>query len=361
VKYLILVLTLSLQSSFAQAFSGYSDDSDLLPLGPRPRHTVSSVLRPDSVTSESRADGTEVRVLRWRSPGQWEAIEGIPVSLIRGAEVFSGQTDMRGSIQMNCAGTQVLAGRLDLKDSKFEISGGREVYSVAFEAECGKTTTLNFQSATDGGQALGIWQIARSAERRLQDSVGLSFWKRPVRFIWPGNGDYYSFGQVNITRGDYWDVVGHELGHAIYDMADIGAFGGGQHKIDECYTDRLALSEGWASYFSAWLGVDLADADAKFEFMVPRRAPIRFENVPADVCLGHKSEWRVTSFLWDLIDLNRDSESMEETFARVWHALAGSDARSAVDVAASLQKAGFSPELLDLVWELNFGLKRPAL
>ena len=80
--------------------------------------------------------------------------------------------------------------------------------------------------------------------------------------------------------------MAHEIGHAIYDQADIGVSGGGRHRIDECYTNALALSEGWATFFAGWLNLRLNDQDARFEFLVPRRAPIRLENIPSDLILS---------------------------------------------------------------------------
>jgi hypothetical protein len=154
-------------------------------------------------------------------------------------------------------------------------------------------------------------------------------------------------------------VVAHELGHGIYDLAGIGVFGGGPHKIDECNSKALALSEGWASYFAGWVNVDLADPDARFEYMVPRRAPIQFENIPADVCKGESNEWRVIGFFWDLIDLHRDEEQIEESFAKTWNALAGKRVSNASEAARLIEKAGIPRDLVRLAWELNFQQKAP--
>jgi hypothetical protein len=182
---------------------------------------------------------------------------------------------------------------------------------------------------------------------RLKNTVGLEFWNNPIEFNWPSDGDYYSFGEVNLTRGDHWDIVGHEFGHAIYDLSQMGVFGGGQHYIDRCYTHALALSEGWASYFAGWLNFDLRDPDPHFEFMVPRRAPIRIENIPEDVCRGQTSEWRVSGFFWDLIDLNLDREAAEFAFTHVWKALAGRRSSSVGVAIETLKKAGFDPARID--------------
>lgn len=241
-----------------------------------------------------------------------------------------------------------------LQDDKISVTNGNEIYRLTVETPCAGSARLIFNQSTVGGQALGIWQIAQLAKAKLNVEVGLDFWTSPITFVWPADGNYYSYRQVHITNGDHWDVVGHELGHAIYDLGELGTFGGGMHKIDECYSTDLALSEGWASFFSAWLNVDLSDADAKFEYMVPRRAPIRFETLPLDVCRGETNEWRVIGFFWDIVDLHDDGEKMTESFARVWAAMAHSRVSSASEARARLEAAGFDRGMLQVIWNLNF-------
>jgi hypothetical protein len=124
----------------------------------------------------------------------------------------------------------------------------------------------------------------------------------------------------------------NELGHAVMDGAMDAHTSGGSHKIDECYSAGLAWSEGWASFFSAAVNLSPDDADAKFEFMVPRRAPIRIENVPADVCKGPTSEWRVFAGLWDLYDRHDDGgDRVALGFAPIWKGVTGGTTSSVVD------------------------------
>ncbi|NDD90648.1 hypothetical protein EBZ37_00965, partial [bacterium] len=128
-----------------------------------------------------------------------------------------------------------------------------------------------------------------------------------------------------------------------------------QHKIDECYSPTLAFSEGWASYFSAFVSVASDDPDAKFEFMVPRRAPIRFETIPADVCAGEENEWRVTGFFWDLFDKNSDGESVEQGFASLWAPLEGSRVSSSSGAAKRFEARAVLPRgELEQLWRKNF-------
>lgn len=329
----ILIAVLSLSMSSRQNAVRTFDD-DLSPPGVR--------LQAQDVDVELAADRTEFE----------PAAEGLSVSVFR---VFRGEVVAVPGLDrvLDCKDGAELAVELPLKTTKFAVKNRGTVYTVNARAKCG-ALRLYFDAASAGGQAVGIWHVARVAETRLADAVGLDFWKSSITFNFPGDGDYYTYNSVSITRGDYWDVVGHELGHAIYDQGKIGSFGGGQHLIDACYNETLAFSEGWASYFSAWLLIGLDDADAKFEFMVPRRAPIRFENIPGDVCKGSTNEWRVTGFLWDLIDSHEDPEIANYSFAQTWNALTNKRVNGVTAAQEKLRAAGFDEERLRASWELNF-------
>jgi hypothetical protein len=286
-------------------------------------------------------------------------VSELPITLASGSAKLRVLTDARGVASLP-ARYQCSTGKLhavaELANEHFEVQSTRNshTYTIATDLPCTGTAQLLFKSDSDAGQTLGIWQIATRARAALNASIGLTFWRSRITFAWPGDGDYYSMGTVNLTRGDYWDVVGHEMGHAIYDLGALGRFGGGQHKIDACYSAALALSEGWASFFSAWVSLNPNDPDAKFEYMVPRRAPIRFENIPADVCQGETNEWRVTGYFWDLIDLHQDGETMNESFARLWNAMKGSRVGSASEAMIRLEKAGIDVAGLRTTWNLNF-------
>jgi hypothetical protein len=227
-------------------------------------------------------------------------------------------------------------------------------YRVQFTGECGSHHDLIFESESPEGQAVVIWEVANRAVSKFAQINRLDFWGGPLQISWPADGDYYSWGTVYLTRGDYWDVVGHEIGHAIYDRANIGVSGGGQHYIDQCYTDSLALSEGWASFFSAWVSVDTKDPNAQFEFMVPRRAPLGIETVPDDVCAGPTNEWRVYAFLWDIIDHNDDGEVSNLEFLRYWDLAYNQNTRSMAQKTTNLVRGGIDRDHLNKIWELNF-------
>jgi hypothetical protein len=160
------------------------------------------------------------------------------------------------------------------------------------------------------------------------------WWKKPLTVVWPGGADYFEPGAwtLHLTDASAWDVVLHELGHAVMDGAMDARTSGGSHKIDECYSAGLAWSEGWATFFAGAVRLSPDDPDAKFEFLVPRRAPIRLENVPADVCRGPHNEWRVAAGLWDIYDRHPDEgDAAVLPFRTLWTGVTGGVTRSVGD------------------------------
>jgi hypothetical protein len=179
----------------------------------------------------------------------------------------------------------------------------------------------------------------------LTREATIDWWKGPLTVVWPGGSDYFSPGEwtLHLTDPLAWDVVLHELGHAVMDGAMNATTGGGAHKIDECYSEGLAWGEGWASFFAAAVRLSPDDADAKFEFMVPRRAPIGVENVPADVCKGSASEWRVFAGLWDLYDRHEDGlDKVALGFGPIWKGVTSGPTSNVID-AYKLIAAGLDP------------------
>lgn len=232
-------------------------------------------------------------------------------------------------------------------------SKSRRTYYLKEEVVCSKNNIFTYNEDTLSGGALSIWSISHKITSKLKNNDLIKFWKKNLKITYPGRGDYYNIFGVNLTVGHHWDVVGHEIGHAVYAMANIGISGNGQHSIDQCYSNELALSEGWASFFSAWVSIDLKDNDAKFEFMVPRRAPLGVEHIPFDVCRGENNEWRVFGFLWDLIDLNNDNVHFNLSFKELWKLMKIQNLTKISDVKNRLLDNGFDPILVNILWEHN--------
>ncbi|MBI2070680.1 MAG: hypothetical protein HYT79_08770 [Elusimicrobia bacterium] len=154
--------------------------------------------------------------------------------------------------------------------------------------------------------------------------IELDPWWRTTKIVWPAQADFYRPGahKVHLTNAEAWDVNLHELGHAIVATFTNSSPAGGSHKIDECYSQALAWSEGFPTFFAAAARFSLLDEDPKFEYLVPRRAPIQIENVPSDVCTGETNEWRVAAALWDLADFHVDGNDRAViSIAQMWAAL----------------------------------------
>ncbi|MBI4669742.1 MAG: hypothetical protein HY747_11290 [Elusimicrobia bacterium] len=251
----------------------------------------------------------------------------------------------------NYTGTAVIRLSLDNNFWKFSSRSGEsyqwEGLTAALPLETGLdagTFRLNPESAN--GQAGYIHLSFLEALALFEkNEIGIDWWQR-VGVVWPGSGDYYQpwSHSVNLTNAKAWDVNLHELGHSIVYAATNSRPGGGQHKIDECYNADLAWSEGFPTFFAAAAHLDPGDPDAKFEYLVPRRAPIRLENVPEDVCPGDTNEWRVAAALWDIADVHEDgADRLGIGFARLWNSLAAKDIVG-LKGAWELIKAGLMPE-----------------
>jgi len=190
------------------------------------------------------------------------------------------------------------------------VEGGQDIGTLSFPQ--GQVAAEAIWIHNDLNRALDFWEAS---------GVDLSWWTS-IPVTYPGSGDYFSWDTVNLTKPFQWDVTLHEFGHAIFHYGSSATGAGGSHKIDECYSKGLAWSEGWASWHAAVVHEARDSEDAKFEFMVPRRAPIRVENVPADVCHGDANEWRVTAALWDVYDTHVDADdSCAVDFATMWGAM----------------------------------------
>lgn len=329
------------------------DDSDLS--SPVTVLSVTSTdLEPDRIIDlgVGTADQVQMQFLYQRN-NTWIPIEGLSLGL--------SKSDNSGNISFECTAAKKLKNNYKIKlgTDKFTVTAGSgfsgsKAYQLLLVADCGNKYRVEFDEQSISGQAISIFETLRLGEVKLAASVGVDYWNKNLQVVWPDNSDYYSFGTLHISLGHQWDVVGHEFGHAIYDFGNLGQFGGGQHKIDECYSDTLALSEGWATFFAAWLYIDLADSDAKFQYLVPRRAPIRIEHIPADVCRGIKNEWRVSGFFWDVIDANQDGEISNQEFAKTWNALFNSNSRNVMDARQRFQNKGIDQAQLEQAWQLNF-------
>ncbi|MDB5097340.1 MAG: putative exported protein [Cyanobacteria bacterium RYN_339] len=272
-------------------------------------------------------------------------------------EVGRAETDATGhwavALDKDLVGKQV--------DVVYEL--GNERWTIGNYRWAGPKLTLAAGATDTGAQALDpasqngqaglihlIWNRALGEFER--DHIDLGWWRAKIKTNWPASGNFYNFGAVNLTDAPWWDVNGHEIGHAMFFAAFDSASGAGEHYIDKCYAGSLAWSEGFGSFFSGVISLPRDDQDAKFEFMVPRRKPIRLENVPTDVCEGYTNEWRVCAAMWDVYDTHSDgSDHVAVDFKTIWDALAKHDGTKMNDVrdafarVAGTQPAAGRPDL----------------
>lgn len=249
----------------------------------------------------------------------------------------NGKRELVSSQQLDASGRFTFAMPADagsklvpvftLATPRWKIADGSKVYQWEGPALTNVTAgvdlgTLSMPVGQVAAEAIWIHVELNKAQDLFEASgADLSWWKQiPIQY--PGSGDYFSWGTVNLTKAHQWDVTLHEFGHAVFSYGSSAQGGGGQHKIDECYSKGLAWSEGWASFFAMQCHEPADADDAKFEFMVPRRAPIRLENVPTDVCQGDTNEWRVAAALWDVYDSHFDiNDRCSMNFATMWQCM----------------------------------------
>jgi hypothetical protein len=267
------------------------------------------------------------------------------VSLEGGAWTQVGD-DGRFSLNAPAGGTFKIRVSLDGPRWNFRSDNGDAYEWESAPIAAGSDAGTLMPVAGSENAKLGVLHLTYlEAVDFLTREATIDWWKDPLTVVWPGGSDYFSPGEwtLHLTNPEAWDIVLHELGHAVMNGSMDAHTAGGSHKIDECYSEGLAWGEGWASFFAAAVRLSPDDADAKFEFMVPRRAPIRVENVPADVCQGSASEWRVFSGLWDLYDRHEDGlDKVALGFGPIWKGVTSGSSSSVLD-AYKLIAAGLDP------------------
>jgi len=287
------------------------------------------------------------RLLYSDRQGQMQPAAQATASLYQGSRrVASALTDAQGRWQLPApaAGTYQL--RYTLENPRWSITNyawqGPDALIQGGGVDLGETSLV---PGSENAKAAWIHDVyLKSLALFEREQVPLDWWRNQIRTIWPGSGDYYTNHTVHLTGAEQWDVNGHEVGHAIYHQALNARSQGGFHKIDDCYNGTLALSEGFATFFSGAVHLSKDDPDARFDlFLVPRRAPIRIENVPDDVCPGSRNEWRVAAAFWDVYDSHVDGQDQSVMGLReIFAALGRRDqpaARDMLDVYKLLKAA----------------------
>ncbi len=148
-----------------------------------------------------------------------------------------------------------------------------------------------------------------------------SWWKYKIIVFWPHKYTWFGYenGNIGISEAKRWDVIGHEIGHAVaYTGIHSPMSALSNHKVSQCYSEQLAWAEGIATFLSGVVNLKRNEPDTRFQYLFPRY----LENVPDDVCPGQTNEWRVAAFMWDLYDLNNEgNDTVNLSFKKIWEPL----------------------------------------
>ena len=99
-------------------------------------------------------------------------------------------------------------------------------------------------------------------------------------------------------------VVQHELAHSIHSYywdGNMPSGGGIQHKLNKCYNDGLALTEGFANFVAYWVQFERDNPG-------PVEASLNYniEKPPSNFCKASSNEGRVSAAFWDAYDTHDD-------------------------------------------------------
>ena len=244
-----------------------------------------------------------------------------------------------------------------LQQQVMKSPANKDVYtytSSAVSTSVPEQTNLNLEiKEADGAGAFNIWDVTVSANAYAKKFTGSAPPKLDI--YWPSikDGDTWGSwfsndnpGQIHIsgcTKCEYdpdeWDgtVIAHEYGHFVMAKFSTDDSPGGNHQVHVRSEPRLALSEGWATFFAgAALSLDYyydTDDDGKVKSPDSKKSSgtlysietlcekgeecdkkdgsLTFELDTSDQTLeGNICESAVTAVLWDYFD---DTQETQDT------------------------------------------------
>jgi len=144
-----------------------------------------------------------------------------------------------------------------------------------------------------------------------------------------GSGAYYQTNDNRIrveVNGDYdrsRDVVTHERGHFVMDrlLYEDGYWppgAGGAHTWCDSYTQGLAWTEGWATFYAVTKGNWLDSSDTSFEYGSGWSIDLESGLGCDSSTSGDSNEYRVGGSLWDIRDSVMDGV---DTYATPWDSM----------------------------------------
>jgi len=151
-----------------------------------------------------------------------------------------------------------------------------------------------------------------------QDTVTVLGIPIPIGLPYAWSCSQWSNGKIWIIpeHGDK-SVVQHEIAHSInsfYWNGNLPPDAGGAHNMRKCYTNGLALTEGFANFVAYWVQLDRtasAPAASYYNF--------NLETLPDDICSGQTNEMRVAATFWDTYDYWNDGPDSGSKFDSLYY------------------------------------------
>jgi hypothetical protein len=107
-------------------------------------------------------------------------------------------------------------------------------------------------------------------------------------------------------------VVQHEIGHSIHSWYWHGKMppgSGGAHSLNQCYTNGLALTEGFADFLAYWTQFDRGQVKP-----VTTYANYNIETPDNGPCAGPTNETWVSAAFWDMYDTTNDGTDVNTAY-----------------------------------------------
>ncbi len=228
-----------------------------------------------------------------------------------------------------------------LKQSVVNLSD--EVFAVNSEdvdgAETPNKTALNIAiTEANNAGAFNIWDVGTTANLYAKTSTGTAppaikfYWEKGKNKSTDASSYYESDAGLIALAGatsdpDEYDdiVIGHEYGHFTMDKYSTDDSQGGDHTPSRPADPRLALSEGWATFFAgAALGrseyIDTnADPDNTTYYSFETPPPEFPKGSVGSAVTGNLSEVIPNAVLWDLYDENNETkDTLKNNGPAIW-------------------------------------------
>jgi hypothetical protein len=107
-------------------------------------------------------------------------------------------------------------------------------------------------------------------------------------------------------------VVQHEIGHSIHSWywnGNLPPGSGGAHSLSQCYSNGLALTEGFADFLAYWTQFDRGQAAP-----VTTYANYNIESPDNSPCVGETNETWVSAAFWDMYDTRNDGTDVNTAY-----------------------------------------------